>query len=192
MTTKLSNVVVAYDFTKSAAPALHRAFALAAHAPFHVLHVVCVIEPHNPIPAVPHRGPVTYEYAGLVQRELTSVLARELRATDVSERIQFYVHVRIGTPAEEILQLAREVGAELVIVGTKGLVGLERALLGSVAAKVMREAQCTVEVAKPTMYPHVELMQVREVESTHHYVPPHRYTYDQTCVTLRPDEWPLY
>jgi len=185
-------VVVGFDFTKSATVALRRSLALAARAPWHVLHIVCAIEPHAPVPAVPHRGRVTYEYAELVQHELTSAIARELREAEITEPIQFYVHARIGRPAAEILQLAREVGAELVIVGTKELGGIERALLGSVAAEVVRDAWCTVEVARPMMYPRVDLVSVREVDAVHRYVPPHRYRYDQTCATLRPDEWRLY
>lgn len=185
MTPKLSHVVVGYDFTKSAAPALHRAVALAAQAPVHVLHFVCVIDPHGSIPAVPHRGRVDQDYGGLVQRELASVIARELRAAEIADRVLFYVHTRIGAPADEILQLAREVGAELIIVGTKGVGGIERILLGSIAARVMRDAHCTVEVAKPMTYP---LLGTAE---SHDYVPPHRYMYDQTCANLSPDEWPV-
>ena len=185
MQPQLSHVVVAYDFTKSAAPALHRALALAARAPVHVLHFVCVIDPNGSIPAVPHRGPISHDYAGLVQRELTSVIARELRAAAIADRIMFYVHTRIGAAAEEIQQLAREVGAELIIVGTKGASGMQRLLLGSIAAQVMRDAHCTVEVAKPMMYPLLGTADSRD------YVPPHRYMYDQTCASLRPDEWPI-
>jgi nucleotide-binding universal stress UspA family protein len=192
MQSKPVQIVVGFDFTKSATIALRRSLSLAARAPFHVLHIVCAIDPHNAVPAVPHRGRVTYEYAELVQHELTSLIARELREAKIVQPIQFYVHARIGRPASEILQLAREVGAELVIVGTKELGGIERALLGSVAGEVVRDAWCTVEVARPLMYPHVDLLAVREVDVEHRYVPPHRYRYDQSCAQLRPDEWPLY
>jgi hypothetical protein len=41
-------------------------------------------------------------------------------------------------------------------------------------------------------YGDVVLLDVHEVEKIGHYVPPHRYTYDQTTAALRPDEWPLY
>ncbi|HEY0986374.1 MAG TPA: universal stress protein, partial [Kofleriaceae bacterium] len=104
----------------------------------------------------------------------------------------FFVHVRIGRAAEEILELARDVGADLIIVGSKGLTGVERLVIGSVAERVVREAGCTVEVARPKTYEHVELLDVSKAEHPHHYTPPHRYTYRSSCVNLRPDEWPLY
>ena len=187
-----SQVVVAYDFSHSSKAAMERAIALANRAPFHVLHFVCVVEPHGSVPTMPHHGHADYEYTDHVQQTLTDVIATELRAATIADRVHFFVHVRIGHPADEILMLAREVGADLVIVGSKGLGGVERLMLGSVSERVVREAGCTVEVARLKSYEHVELLEMKTVDATHRYVPPHRYSYNQTCATLRPDEWPLY
>jgi len=186
-----TNVVVAYNFTQSALPALERAVKLAARAPFHILHVVCAIEPTNPIPAV-GPGPVDYRYAERAQQTLAEEMASMLRSADISDRVHFFVHARIGRPAEEILECAREVGAELILVGTKGLTGVERVVLGSVAERIVREAKCTVEVVRATTYPYVKLMNITEVEPHPHYVPPHRYSYEDRRLTVRPSEWPLY
>jgi len=46
--------------------------------------------------------------------------------------------LREGAPAEEILRVADDVGADLVVIGTHGRRGLARALLGSVAEHVIR------------------------------------------------------
>lgn len=46
--------------------------------------------------------------------------------------------VRFGSPGEEILEVAREQGADLIVVGTHGHKSLPRALLGSSAEKVIR------------------------------------------------------
>lgn len=192
MSNEHSQVVVAYDFSHSGHAALYRAVALAKRAPFHVLHFVCVIEPHGSIPAVPHHGHVDYQYAERVQHAVTDEVAQELRAANITDRVHFYVHARIGKPAEEILSVARDVGADLIIVGSKGTTGLERLMIGSVSEKVVREAGCTVEVARPKTYEFVDLQEVKEVETHHHYSPPHRYSYDQRCANLRPSEWPLY
>ena len=51
-----------------------------------------------------------------------------------------------GGPVEAILDLAREEGADLIVMGTKGLGGLERAVLGSVTLGVTRAAPCPVLV----------------------------------------------
>jgi nucleotide-binding universal stress UspA family protein len=192
MSSPTSPVVVGFDFSRSGSAALRRSVTLAARAPFHVLHVVCVIDPRAPIPHITPYGGVDYMYAARVQEALAAKMQRELDAVDVCERIHFFVHARIGKPAQEILDLARSVGADLIIVGSNGMTGIERVLLGSVSERVVREAGCTVEVARPKRYSEVELIAIEEVEPHHTYVPPHRYTYEDHRVNLRPAEWPLY
>jgi hypothetical protein len=113
----------------------------------------------------------------------------------VHHRVHFFVHARIGKAAAEILELAREVGADLIIVGSHGLTGVERLLLGSTSEHVVREAGCPVEVARPKRYAEVALLPIEPVDPAqprHTYVPPHRYTYEDHRVNLRPAEWPLY
>lgn len=192
MTTHHSPVVVGYNFSHSGHAALHRAVSLAARAPHHVLHVVCVVSSSAPIPSISVYDGVDAVYAARVQEALASVVQQELEQAGVTSRINFFVHVRIGKPAEEILHIARNVGADLIIVGSHGLTGLERLVLGSVSEKIVREAGCSVEVARPKQYPEVELLPVVDVDGQDHtYVPPHRYEYEDHRVLLRPVEWPL-
>lgn len=186
-------VVVAYDFSQSGNAALYRAIALAARAPVHTLHFACVVDRHGPgLPvSVPHDR-IDYAYTERLQQALTELVAQELRAADLQSRVHFFVHVRIGKPADELLSLAYEIGADLIIIGSKGLTGVKRLILGSVSEKVVREARCTVEVARPKTYEHVELDNIIEVEPHLSYVPPHRYSYEDRRLELRPIEWPLY
>jgi hypothetical protein len=58
-------------------------------------------------------------------------------------------HVRFDSPAHEIADLAQDLEAHLVIVGTHGKRGLSRVLLGSVAEGVVRMAPCPVLVVRP-------------------------------------------
>lgn len=192
MTNTHSQIIVGYDFSHSGNAALYRAIALAASAPFHVLHFACIVDRHAQLPGHEHDGRVDYAYTERLQQALTDVIAQELRAADIQNRVHFFVHIRIGKPAEELLALARDVGADLIIVGSKGLTGVERLVLGSVSEKVVREARCTVEVARPKTYDYVALASVVEVEPHHTYVPPHRYSYEDHRLELRPDAWPLY
>jgi nucleotide-binding universal stress UspA family protein len=53
-----------------------------------------------------------------------------------------------GDPATELVRVAREQRFSIVVMGTHGRTGLERALMGSVAEKVLREAPCSVLVVK--------------------------------------------
>ena len=59
------------------------------------------------------------------------------------------LHLLVGTPWREITQLASNVSADLVFVGTSGRTGLARVLLGSVAEQVVRHAGCPVLVIRP-------------------------------------------
>jgi nucleotide-binding universal stress UspA family protein len=187
------HVVVGFDFSHSGRAALHRAVALAARAPRHVLHIICAIDPDEPIPSIPSYDGVDYLYAARVQEALAFETQQELDALEVSGRVNFFVHARIeDKPAIAILGLAQEVGADLIIVGSHGLTGMERLLLGSTSERIVREAKCSVEVARPKSYPTVELAAIVEVEQEREYVPPHRYEYEDHRVNLRPPEWPLY
>ena len=49
-------------------------------------------------------------------------------------------HARIGRPDAEIVRLADEIGAGLIVIGSRGLGGVRRALIGSTSASVVRHA----------------------------------------------------
>jgi len=193
MSSHLSPVVVGYDFSHRAGAALHRAVTLASRAPFHVLHVVSVIDPKEAIPSIPSYNGIDDIYAARVQEALAAEIRCELDKAAVQTRVHFFVHARIGDAAEEILGLAREVGADLIIIGSRDATGLERRIGGSTAEDIVREAGCTVEVARPKQYPDVALVPVEpsQPDPDHTYVPPHRYTYEDHRVNLRPAEWPV-
>jgi nucleotide-binding universal stress UspA family protein len=58
--------------------------------------------------------------------------------------------VRFGAPAEQLLAEARDFQARLIAVGTHGRRGLSHLFIGSVAEEVMRQATCSVLVARPS------------------------------------------
>ncbi len=53
-----------------------------------------------------------------------------------------------GTPADEIVKAAKEWLADVIVIGSHGRGGVQRALLGSVAEGVMRHAHCPVLVIR--------------------------------------------
>jgi len=59
-------------------------------------------------------------------------------------------HPMDGDPADAILKVAEEVGADLIVVGNKGMTGARRFLLGSVPNKVSHHAPCSVFIARTT------------------------------------------
>ena len=56
--------------------------------------------------------------------------------------------VRSGDPTAELLDVVSEFDADLIAMGTRGRIGLERVLLGSVARNVLHRATCSVLVAR--------------------------------------------
>jgi nucleotide-binding universal stress UspA family protein len=66
--------------------------------------------------------------------------AAQARAEGLAARVV----MRDGNPYQEIVSLAADERADLIVVGTHGRTGLGRALLGSVADRVVRLARCPV------------------------------------------------
>jgi universal stress protein A len=67
-------------------------------------------------------------------------------------------HLRVGDPAREIAQLAVDLDADAIVVGTHGRRGIARLVLGSVAERVLRYATCPVLVVCPKRHHVVEAL----------------------------------
>jgi nucleotide-binding universal stress UspA family protein len=93
-------------------------------------------------------APKDYQAAA---REKIGELARAVKEAggDITE-----THLRIddsqtpGNEAEHITGLAEELGADLIVIGSRGLSGMKRLLMGSVSESVMRHAHCPVLVMR--------------------------------------------
>jgi nucleotide-binding universal stress UspA family protein len=68
-----------------------------------------------------------------------------------SPDLKYPVETRLvqGDAADEILRTAREIGCDLIVMGTHGRTGLSRFLMGRVAESVLRKADSAVMVVKP-------------------------------------------
>ncbi len=64
--------------------------------------------------------------------------------------VEVHAHAREGDPADAILDVAEELGADLIVVGNKGMTGAKRFLLGSVPNKVSHHAPCSVLIIRTT------------------------------------------
>ena len=190
-------MVVGYDFSDTARISLERAITLAGSEPRHVLHVLAVLDGkdslglHN---GIGKRGKASYEDSEVIMETLRQTVAGLLDELVPDTEINFFVHARIGTPAEQILGLARDVGAHLIVVGSHGRTGLRRMFMGSVSEKVVREALCPVFVVRPRGYRDVSLQVIVDAPEGHAeespYIKPHRYSYSNNMVERKPDTWP--
>jgi nucleotide-binding universal stress UspA family protein len=130
------------DFSACSTRALEHAFALAAwyEAALTVVHVL----PDTMAPAseLAYMGnPMLLDPAlrESLQAELSSVVAPARRAG-----LRADGDFREGKPAAEVVKAARELHADLVVMGTHGRSGFSRWVLGSVAETVLRRAPCPV------------------------------------------------
>jgi nucleotide-binding universal stress UspA family protein len=64
--------------------------------------------------------------------------------------LEVQTFAREGDPADAILDVAEERGADLIVVGNKGMTGAKRFLLGSVPNKVSHHAPCSVMIIRTT------------------------------------------
>jgi nucleotide-binding universal stress UspA family protein len=79
--------------------------------------------------------------------------AKERMEADVQKFFKNFrklvIRVEVGKPAQKILEVANQVGIDLIIMGTHGRKGLEYTIFGSVCREVMREASCPVVSINP-------------------------------------------
>ena len=142
-------VLVPTDFSDGANRALTLAikFAKLLRAAIDVLHVQAMPS-YTPVPTIPGAAPLpppVPEAAQGVQESLAA-LAASVRESGLECQT---VHLE-GNPADEIVDYATKIGADLIVMGTHGRGGLRRLLLGSVAEKVLRAACCPVLVVPAT------------------------------------------
>ena len=130
-------IVVATDFSESSLAALETAFDLALQGD-HTLYLVHVIEP-----SLVAGDPTAMLYPK-VEKRLEALIPEGWRDNANAKALV----LTQAAPAKAIAQVAREKGADLIVVGTYGRKGLTRMLMGSTAAALLRHSPCKVLVVK--------------------------------------------
>ena len=82
------------------------------------------------------------------RREAKEVLEQQAKRIEESGRTVKKTHLREGRAEEEIVELAEEIGAGLIVMGSRGHGRLRRALLGSVSDAIVRHAHCPVTIVR--------------------------------------------
>src|SRR5687768_4418192 len=92
----------------------------------------------------------TEEGREALRREAQEVLDDQVRKIEEAGGTVAIAHVKMGERRDEaIVHLAEEIGADMIVIGSRGFGGLNRALLGNVADSVVRHAHCPVLVVRP-------------------------------------------
>jgi nucleotide-binding universal stress UspA family protein len=86
-----------------------------------------------------------------LRREAQEVLDEQVAKIEEAGGTVAIAHLKMDERRDEaIVHLAEEIGADLIVIGSRGFGGLKRALLGNVADSVVRHAHCPVLVVRPT------------------------------------------
>ena len=144
-----TKILLATDGSKEAASASQTAAELAQKtgSELHVVHVGETLGPG-------YSGYVGYEEGALpsaqeeLERQAREVLEAQVERITVAEGAWVQSHMRLGRPDKEIVALGEEIGAGLIVMGSRGQGGIRRALMGSVSESVVRHAHCPALVVR--------------------------------------------
>lgn len=139
---EIKKILFTTDFSEGTSHALSYATDMSKKygSKLHILHVV-----HNifiyPGLHIPHGS---LDIVNKEMEEAAQKALRKLAASACDECKEIESSVVLGIPYEEILKYALEHDIDLIIIGTHGRKGLNRAILGSTAERVVRNAHCPV------------------------------------------------
>lgn len=155
-------IVVGVDYQETGELAFQKALELAVQHPLSEVHVLNVM-PLN-LPLLAPELEITKKPATAAIDEAASRIAAhvekkvaEFRAAKANDSalagLRVVPHLRTDSPAFEVAQLAADLEADLVVVGTHGRRALARVLVGSVAEVTVRLSPCPVLVVRPKARP---------------------------------------
>lgn len=141
-------VVVGVDYSPASSLALDQALSISSSKEHAHVHVVYVRSAPDSSSSRAQR-PISDEDALELELYVTRRLSAFREQHDKAPYERLFNHLRSDDPGHQIAQLAADVEADLVVVGTHDRTGVARFLLGSVADTVTRVAPCPVLVVRP-------------------------------------------
>jgi nucleotide-binding universal stress UspA family protein len=150
-------ILLATDGSKEAELAGRFALELAEKigSELHVVHVFGIMpwypvypEGTDPDDAEPGEPVVEEDLRRSSERRARELLDSEVEKISSLGGSVERAYLREGGPAQEIVGLAEEMGAGLIVVGSRGFGGIRRALMGNVSDSVVRHAHCPVTVVR--------------------------------------------
>ncbi|MBE9179199.1 universal stress protein [Oculatella sp. LEGE 06141] len=137
---EFETILVALDSSESSEQIVQTLFQLQLQPTTEVVLAHVVVNTANP-DIVSDRPPAEIEE--LPQRHIEQLQAYQSQLPCASK-----VEVVTGDPADEIVRLANIHQADLIVIGSRGLTGLNRVIQGSVSSQVVADAHCSVLVVK--------------------------------------------
>jgi nucleotide-binding universal stress UspA family protein len=146
-------VVAAFDFSEAGECALSEGLGIAERCPDTQLYPTHVTKAYGPMLELEQCHKVELLDVGQAEARLSGFVEQHrLALASALDPDRVHPCLRVGGPAVEIVMLAAELLADLVVVGTRGRCGMRRLLAGSVAESVVRHGGCPVLVVRPKGY----------------------------------------
>ena len=140
-------IVSAYDGSKKSLEAFDYALGLAVMCSANSaipaeLHVISVAQPPEPVEIVEMDAMIEYatqhyedQFKGLI-------------AKAAAKNIEVTTKIAVGHPADQVLKFAKEINADLIVVGQRGGSKVANWLLGDVSKRISSYASCSVLIVK--------------------------------------------
>ncbi len=142
---RFETLLVPVDFSPHSDKALDCALGLAKAfgSKVHLIHAY-----HLPIQiAGPDQVVIPQDFWRAVRDSAARKLEKTVQKVKVAS-VDAETHLAEMPPVQAINQTAEKIGADLIVMGTRGLTGLKHVLLGSVAERTIRTAPCPVMTVK--------------------------------------------
>ena len=144
---RFKKILVPVDFSEHSAAALAAAVELASvfGSKLHLLHCYQI----QPGGVSPYGIAIPPSYFAEIRDAASRQLA-EWQEKNVPTAIPVDATTMSESPSEAIIMTANKIGADLIVMGTRGLSGFKHVMLGSVAERTVRLAPCPVMTVHAT------------------------------------------
>ncbi len=139
------HILVPTDFSDEAEAACNHAkeLAKALGSSVDLIHVLQV-----PIPIASYGVVIDFDDIHNQMRNSANERLESLASKIRDAGLKVNTHICEGAPDRAIVDTARKLGADLIVMGTRGLSGLKHVIIGSVAERTLRTAECPVLTVK--------------------------------------------
>jgi nucleotide-binding universal stress UspA family protein len=161
MTSIERTIIIGVDYSDFCIPAVDEALLVASASG--AARLVPLLALPGTLPAEPSgTAEMTAEVVERAKENLVRLVETRARTLGLTPPL-IEPSVSFGPPAEALLTEARKRKADMIAVGTHGRRGLEHLFLGSVAEEVMRQAPCSVLVARTRL---AEMLAATQLDET--------------------------
>lgn len=145
-----ARIVVGTDGSETAGEAVRQAVELAklSGAELNIVSAYAPVSSRR-LQSEQEGAPADVQYE-IGPREDVNLVLDAAAAAAKKEGLGVQTHPVEGDPAEAVLNVAEETGADLIVVGNKGMTGARRFLLGSVPNNISHHAPCSVMIVRTT------------------------------------------